>query len=39
MSEYLTVSQYAEASGKDPGNIRRMLTKVFFKEKKLVING
>ena len=25
MSEYYTVSQYAEVSGKDPGNIRRML--------------
>ena len=27
MSEYYTVSQYAEVSGKDPGNIRRMLIK------------
>lgn len=25
MSEYYTVSQYAEIAGKDPGNIRRML--------------
>lgn len=25
MSEYYTVSQYAKISGKDPGNIRRML--------------
>lgn len=25
MSEYYTVSQYADISGKDPGNIRRML--------------
>lgn len=27
MSEYYTVSQYAKISGKDPGNIRRMLLK------------
>ena len=25
MSEYITVSQYAKLTGKDPGNIRRML--------------
>ena len=35
MSEYLTVSQYAEASGKDPGNIRRMLIKGILQGEKI----
>ena len=35
MSEYLTVSQYAQASGKDPGNIRRMLIKGILQGEKV----
>ena len=35
MSEYLTVSQYAEASGKDPGNVRRMLIKGILQGEKI----
>ena len=35
MAEYLTVSQYAKLTGKDPGNIRRMLIKGALPGKKL----
>lgn len=35
MSEYYTVSQYAKISGKDPGNIRRMLIKGTMKGEKI----
>ena len=35
MSEYYTVSQYAEISGKDPGNIRRMLIKGTLEGEKI----
>ena len=35
MPEYLTVSQYAKLTGKDPGNIRRMLIKGVLNGKKL----
>lgn len=35
MSEYYTVSQYAKLSGKDPGNIRRMLIQGILKGEKV----
>ncbi len=35
MSEYYTVSQYAKISGKDPGNIRRMLIQGALEGEKL----
>lgn len=35
MSDYMTVSQYAKLSGKDPGNIRRMLIKGVLKGEKI----
>lgn len=35
MSGYLTVSQYSKLTGKDPGNIRRMLIKGVMHGKKL----
>lgn len=35
MSEYYTVSQYAKISGKDPGNIRRMLSQGTMKGEKV----
>lgn len=36
MSEYYTVSKYAKVSGKDPGNIRRMLIKGTLEGEKIV---
>lgn len=35
MSEYYTVSQYSKISGKDPGNIRRMLIQGTMKGEKV----
>ncbi len=35
MSEFYTVSQYAEVTGKDPGNIRRMLANGRLKGEKV----
>ena len=35
MSQYYTVSQYAKVSGKDPGNIRRMLIRGTMKGEKI----